>query len=66
MKRNVGGTDRAVRMIVGALLVGFAIVVALPGYWELAPFAIGAVLLATGISRYCPINARLGVDTRRA
>jgi hypothetical protein len=65
MTRNVGGTDRGVRLVLGAVLVAIAIFVALPGYWELVPFLIGVALLATAISRYCPVNAALGVDTRR-
>ena len=65
MTHNVGGADRGARLIVGSILVAISLMVALPGYWELVPFVIGAVLLVTGIFRYCPINRLLGLDTRR-
>lgn len=65
MTRNVGGADRAVRLIVGSLLVAVPIVVELPGWWGLLPFVIGVVLVLTGAFRYCPVNRLLGVDSSR-
>lgn len=66
MTRNVGGADRGVRLVAGSLLLGFSFLVEWPGYWGLAPFAAGIVLLATGILRFCPVNAALGLNTQRA
>jgi hypothetical protein len=41
MERNVGGTDRGARLV------------------------LGAALLATVALRYCPVNALLGLSSRR-
>jgi hypothetical protein len=74
MNRNVGGTERIVRLGSGAVLLlggiaGYA------GALRLAvgPFpqaltavvlvAFGLILLATGGLQYCPINQLLGRDS---
>lgn len=75
MEPNVGGRDRAVRMIAGVTLV-LAGVPALGGHVAgsdvvspllggLGGFAIllGVGLFLTGFSRKCPINGVAGIDT---
>lgn len=75
MKPNVGGRDRAVRMIAGITLA-LAGVPALGGYVAgsevvsaplggLGGFAIllGGGLFVTGLRRTCPINDIAGIDT---
>jgi hypothetical protein len=66
MKRNVGGADRGARLVIGFLLIAIPIFVELPGWWGVVPFIIGVILVATALLRYCPVNAALGFDTRRA
>jgi uncharacterized membrane protein HdeD (DUF308 family) len=72
MERNVGGTDRYMRLVLGALLLAV-------GVWTLAAgtagestlmtvltalvIVIGAVFLVTGAVQQCPINAALGINT---
>jgi hypothetical protein len=73
MKRNVGGYDRIARLVVGPVLfvVGAAtlagVVTPAAGTLGLALGAlavvVGAVLAATAITRTCPLNSVLGVDT---
>jgi hypothetical protein len=58
MQCNVGGIDRALRIIVGALLVALAITNVV-GVWGW----IGIVPLATGIFRFCPAYPLLGIKT---
>ncbi|CCQ35743.1 DUF2892 family protein [Natronomonas moolapensis 8.8.11] len=74
MKKNVGGTDRVVRLVLGSALI----VAGIAGYAGLLPlaagslpqaltavvvFVLGAVLLATGLIRRCPLNRLVGLDT---
>ena len=74
MKKNVGRTDRIVRLALGAV---FAVVGVL-GYGGIVGLAflgigqalaavlfvlVGALLLATGATRVCAIYRVLGVDT---
>lgn len=69
MIANVGTTDRALRLGVGALLI----LVALFSGWGLFAAAvvkygavvIGLILMATGAFRFCGLYTLLGVNTCR-
>ncbi len=58
MKFNVGTIDRVIRVIAGAALVGAA-AAGLIGMWGF----IGVVPLATGLFKFCPAYALIGVNT---
>lgn len=57
MKRNVGTTDKGIRIVLGLIiiLIGFRY----GSYWGLA----GAVLLVTGLINFCPLYRLLGIST---
>jgi hypothetical protein len=60
MKTNIGGIDRFLRILVGAGLL--TLVLVLEGsarWWGL----IGILPLATGLLRFCPAYALLGIGT---
>jgi len=60
MKANVGGLDRAVRIVAGLALLSLVFI--LDGnarWWGL----IGAVPLLTGLAGSCPAYWLLGLDT---
>ena len=74
MKKNVGGTDRMARLVLGVVLI----VAGIAGYAGLLPLAVGplpqaltavivfvfgAILLATGLARRCLLNRLVGFDT---
>lgn len=68
MDRNVGGTDRIARLVVGPLaaLAGLALVLGVVGSNTLAGaalFLVGAILTGTGLARQCLIYRVFGVDT---
>ena len=58
MKSNVGGIDRILRMVVGALLIGAA-ATGMVGWWGW----LGIVLLGTGLVSWCPLYLPLGITT---
>lgn len=58
MKINVGSTDRALRIIVGLVLIGLAASGTI-GLWGW----IGIVPLATGLFKFCPAYAIFGLST---
>ena len=63
MERNVGGIDRAVRIVGGLALLSLVLV--LEGnarWWGL----IGLLPLATGVFRWCPAYLPFGIRTNRA
>lgn len=60
-KTNVGGIDRAIRIIVGLVLLAlfFMYPDASWRYWAL----IGIIPLATGLMSTCPLYSILGMST---
>ena len=58
MTPNVGGIDRIVRIVIGAVLIGLA-AIDTAGWWGW----LGAVPLATGIVGWCPAYGMLGFST---
>ena len=58
MKFNVGSTDRALRIIVGLVLIGLA-ATGTVGIWGW----IGVLPLLTGIFKFCPAYAIFGMNT---
>ncbi|MCI0527125.1 MAG: DUF2892 domain-containing protein [Nitrospira sp.] len=62
MEKNVGGLDRFFRLGIGFL--SLAIVLATEDSVLRLIFGVVALIgLATAITGYCPINARLGLNT---
>lgn len=64
MTANLGGADRALRLVAGLLVaaLGFAL---LAGAWAYAAIAIGAVLALTALIGFCPAYTLFGLDTCR-
>jgi len=67
MKENVGRIDRGIRFVVGPALAAFGYSKLggcegrLPG---LAAIVVGTALLDSAITRVCPMNRLLHIDTR--
>lgn len=58
MKLNVGGIDRALRVLIGIAFVGMALFgIGTPWTW------IGLVPLATGLIGFCPLYPLIGLNT---
>jgi hypothetical protein len=58
MKSNVGGIDRALRIVVGLVLIALA-ATGTVGWWGW----LGAIPLLTGIVSSCPLYTLLGFNT---
>jgi uncharacterized membrane protein len=68
MQENVGGADRALRSIAGPALValGLTRLGARDGQAVgILAVVLGALTTETVVTRVCPFNAALGLDTRR-
>lgn len=58
MKINVGSMDRALRIIVGIILITLAATgIFAPWGW------IGVIPLLTGLFKFCPLYSVLGMNT---
>lgn len=62
MRCNVGGAERAAR-IVGGLFLIVAAYLWLGGALSIPAYVVGAIALVTGLIRFCPINKLLGINT---
>lgn len=62
MRANVGGSDRTVRIVLGLALLLLSYFV-LSGTLAVVGYVLAAVGLVTGLVRFCPVNALLGIDT---
>ena len=58
MKLNVGGIDRALRIIIGIVLIALAATNTV-GWWGW----LGIIPLLTGLFRFCPLYRMLGICT---
>ena len=58
MKFNVGSADRALRILVGLVLIGLA-AVGTVGWWGW----LGVIPLATGLFSFCPLYTLLGFNS---
>jgi DUF2892 family protein len=64
--KNVGGIDRALRLVLGVVLLGsgLALLAAGGGHgWTLT--IVGALVLASGVLGFCPPYVLLGISTAR-
>ncbi len=66
-KRNVGRLDRALRLIMGVVLIPTGLLL-LRGWWGNPAGILVAVLalipLATGLIRFCPAYVPFGISTK--
>lgn len=63
MECNVGGADRIARVGIGAVLIGVGIGARLGVPFRIAAGTLGAIGVATGLLRYCPISKAFNVNT---
>lgn len=60
MKTNVGGLDKTLRIVIGALLIVLAFMGTI-GVWGY----IGIVPLLTGVFNFCALYSILGISTKK-
>ena len=63
MTKNVGGFDRILRIVVGLLLIAYAIPIGFPSTgWNWVGW-IGVIPLLTALVGNCPLYSIIGVST---
>lgn len=63
MTCNLGGIERAIRIVLGLMLLAVSYEADLPMAAAVAAIIVGAVVLVTGLIGYCPAWALLGITT---
>jgi len=57
MKKNVGGIDRVIRIVLGIVIIGLGI------YFKNWLGIIGVILLLTGLISWCGLYKVFGINT---
>lgn len=63
MSRNVGGLDRFVRVVLGLVLIAYAIPIGFPYTGWNAVGWIGVIPLVTAFIGSCPLYSLIGIST---
>ncbi|MCB2184311.1 MAG: DUF2892 domain-containing protein [Desulfobulbaceae bacterium] len=66
MKKNIGNTEKVIRITAGIILIGISIFIPFTSTWfRLVTAAIGGIFFGTGLFSYCPLWKALGLNTSR-
>ena len=63
MTSNVGTIDRAIRLVLGIVLIALGITHVLSGGPAIAAYCVGGIALLTGAIGYCPAWTLFGINT---
>lgn len=63
---NVGGLDRAIRIIVGIALAAIAYFGVVSGVYAIIAYIVAGVAILTGIVKFCPAYAIFGINSCKA
>lgn len=63
MNCNVGSTERNIRLAGGLAVIGLGLFAPFNKAGRIAAVSIGAAEVITGLTRYCPVNHALGINT---
>ncbi len=63
MNKNVGNIDQIIRLTLAAVIALLFLTKILTGIFGIVLLILAAILLSTGIFRFCPLYALLGIRT---
>jgi len=63
MSLNVGGIDRAVRILLGVVWLLLAFLHVITARAAVVAYVVAAIALVTGLFRFCPAWAIFGINT---
>ena len=63
MKVNMGNTDRLIRLIIAAVLVGLYLMGTVDGTLGIILLVMAGVFVLTSLVRFCPLYAPFGLST---
>ncbi len=65
MTKNVGSTDKIVRYVIAAVLIGLYFSGNLPAPWDIVGLVVAVIALGTALLNFCPLWAVLGMKTNK-
>ena len=63
MKKNMGGVDRIVRLLVAALIAVLYFAEVIPGTLGIVLLVLAVIFFLTSLVSYCPLSAPFGFST---
>ena len=63
MKKNMGGADRIIRVILAIVFAVLYFTGTVAGTWGLVLVVLGGVFLATSVVSFCPLYLPFGINT---
>ncbi|MDP2042421.1 MAG: DUF2892 domain-containing protein [Algoriphagus sp.] len=63
MKKNMGGVDKAIRIIVALVLIALYFTGTVTGTWGVVGLVVAAVFVLTSLVSFCPLYTLLGMNT---
>ncbi len=63
MKKNMGSTDRIIRLLVAAVIAGLYFTNTITGTLGIVLLALAGVFVLTSVVSFCPLYALVGLNT---
>jgi hypothetical protein len=63
MKKNMGGADRIIRVILAIVFAALYFTGTVSGTWGLVLVVLGGVFMATSVVSFCPLYLPFGIST---
>jgi fatty acid desaturase len=63
MKKNMGNTDRIIRLIVAAIFAGLYFTNTVTGTFGIVLLALAGVFILTSLVSFCPLYTLIGLNT---
>jgi len=63
MKKNMGGADRIIRVILAIVFAALYFTGTVSGTWGLVLVVLGGVFMATSVVSFCPLYLPFGINT---
>lgn len=63
MKKNMGGTDRVIRVIIATIIAVLYFTKVIPGTLGIVLLALAGIFVLTSLISFCPLYAPFGINT---
>ena len=63
MKKNMGSTDKVIRIVVALIIAGLYFTEIIPGAIGIVLMAIAAIFVLTSFISFCPLYMPFGIST---
>ena len=63
MKKNMGSTDKFIRWVLAAIMVGLFLTHVVEGAWGVVMLVLAAIFILTSLVSVCPLYIPFGINT---